>query len=372
MTVLYLPSWYPNPKSPYDGNFIQNHAVAASQYCQIAVLFCTSLADLEDDFRVDIQEQKNLKEIRVYFPYHSSPYVRFYRKLRAYLRGFKEVGHYDLIHTHVFFFAGFFGAILGILKWKKVIHTEHSSYFHELNFWKKNLFILWKGLFAYFTPVSTDLQQTLSSYYVRSSKIQVVPNAIDVHHFIPKKNAKQKKMHFLHISKYDDERKNLTGILTVFERLSETYDNFFLEIGGDGDKIWLKNVVDSYIIPSDQISMSGVYSYDELPAVFSNADAFILFSNFENFGLVLAESILCGTPVIATAVGGVSDIVREQNGILVEKKNETQLYQAIEKFLKEETHFSTLSVRNTLVDYVSYEQVGRSLFDIYSRILNNH
>jgi glycosyltransferase involved in cell wall biosynthesis len=201
--------------------------------------------------------------------------------------------------------------------------------------------------------------------------LTVVPNAIDIHHFSIKNTPKQKKFHILHISKFDDERKNVRGILSVFEKICEVYDNVFLEIGGDGDVDWLKDAIDSYIIPSDQITISGVYDYNNFPPVFSNADVFVLFSHFENFGLVLAESILCGTPVISTNVGGVSDIINEKNGVLIEPANEDELYKAMEAFINLQITFDSQQVRNTILDYVSYESVGKAYDEIYKKFLHS-
>ena len=53
---------------------------------------------------------------------------------------------------------------------------------------------------------------------------------------------------------------------------------------------------------------------------------------FEGFGLSIAESIIVGTPVIATRVGGVPEFFNKNYGRLIDPKNPTKLKLAIEDF----------------------------------------
>ncbi|MCB4234228.1 glycosyltransferase family 4 protein [Kaistella anthropi] len=61
------------------------------------------------------------------------------------------------------------------------------------------------------------------------------------------------------------------------------------------------------------------------------SDCFVLFSDYENFPCVLLESLSTGTPVIATKVGGIPEVVNEKNGILISNSKD-ELYEAMKKF----------------------------------------
>ena len=54
--------------------------------------------------------------------------------------------------------------------------------------------------------------------------------------------------------------------------------------------------------------------------------------DFEGFGLSIAESIIVGTPIIASKVGGVPEFFKSQYGRLIKPKNYTELKKAIENF----------------------------------------
>ena len=62
----------------------------------------------------------------------------------------------------------------------------------------------------------------------------------------------------------------------------------------------------------------GAVAHEELPTYYSAADVSVMPSSYESFGLVAVESLACGTPVVATRVGGLTSIVRDgETGLLV-------------------------------------------------------
>ena len=63
-----------------------------------------------------------------------------------------------------------------------------------------------------------------------------------------------------------------------------------------------------------QVHWRGVAPREELPAIYSAADAFVFPSHSETFGLVMLEAIACGTPVAAFPVAGPLDVVADSDG----------------------------------------------------------
>lgn len=62
----------------------------------------------------------------------------------------------------------------------------------------------------------------------------------------------------------------------------------------------------------------GAVAHEELPTYYSAADVSVMPSSYESFGLVAVESLACGTPVVATRVGGLTSIVHDgETGLLV-------------------------------------------------------
>jgi glycosyltransferase involved in cell wall biosynthesis len=87
---------------------------------------------------------------------------------------------------------------------------------------------------------------------------------------------------------------------------------------------------------SDRVRFLGALPRDEVLRLFRGADASLLSSTWENFPHTVVESLAVGTPVIATAVGGVPEVVRDgENGLLVPPGDATALASAIERFYGE-------------------------------------
>jgi D-inositol-3-phosphate glycosyltransferase len=72
----------------------------------------------------------------------------------------------------------------------------------------------------------------------------------------------------------------------------------------------------------------------ELPFYYSAADVCVVPSYYESFGLVTLESLACGTPVVATAVGSAASVIRQgKTGYIVPDNNPDLLADSIEKAL---------------------------------------
>ena len=71
--------------------------------------------------------------------------------------------------------------------------------------------------------------------------------------------------------------------------------------------------------------------------LFRAADASILSSSWENFPHTVVEALAVGTPVLATATGGVAEVVRDgENGLLVPSGDAAALADAVRRFFADE------------------------------------
>ena len=92
------------------------------------------------------------------------------------------------------------------------------------------------------------------------------------------------------------------------------------------------------------VEFLGARPQSELPELYANCDAFVLPSVREGMGLVLAEALLCGAPVIATASGGVTDIVRDgETGLLFPERDANALADALERYARDAQYAARLA-----------------------------
>jgi glycosyltransferase involved in cell wall biosynthesis len=81
---------------------------------------------------------------------------------------------------------------------------------------------------------------------------------------------------------------------------------------------------------ADRVTFAGMLSQTELAAQMARARVLVLPSASEGLGRVLVEALLCGTPVIGTRVGGIPDVVRDnENGLLIPPNDADALADAL-------------------------------------------
>ena len=89
-----------------------------------------------------------------------------------------------------------------------------------------------------------------------------------------------------------------------------------------------------------------------------------MFSNYESFGLVLAECIAHGKPVITSICGGITNNISDKFGYTVKPKDEVALTSAILKLSKNPWLIFGKEIKDFLSDY-SLEKVAQKLDQIY-------
>jgi glycosyltransferase involved in cell wall biosynthesis len=81
-----------------------------------------------------------------------------------------------------------------------------------------------------------------------------------------------------------------------------------LWIIGEGDESWLRRVAEDNGV-SDRVRFVGYVDQKQLAEYYGAADAFVLASSHEGMANVMLETIACGTPIVATDVGGAAEVV---------------------------------------------------------------
>jgi glycosyltransferase involved in cell wall biosynthesis len=364
-----LSSWYPNKKDPLDGNFVQNHARAVATLLPVTALFATSLKNLAATYSVESTVQNQLTEIRVYFQWHPWKFIRFIRTLNAYFLGLKKVAPYDIIHANIFFNAGILAVILGTWKQKPVVLSEHSSWFNTIErmpFFKGLIFNFFQKQISYFMPVSQNLGNKLAFLGVEANKIIPVSNVVDTNIFCFNFHPINKKKIFLHVSNFKEHHKNINGILQTITRLDKSGFDFIFRFVGDGDLKTLIKKSEVLNISHSKLEFYSTTTGRDLASFYQEADSFVLFSRYETQGLVLLESLCCGTPIIATRVGGIAEII-DKNGFLIESEDEIALFEAMRSFIDNKQTFSKQEIASNAQKLYNIQAIGSKLMAIYQK-----
>jgi glycosyltransferase involved in cell wall biosynthesis len=130
-----------------------------------------------------------------------------------------------------------------------------------------------------------------------NDKIMIVPNGIDVES-IQMKSSWKRTGNILFLSRVHPKK----GINYLIEALAQLGGDYYCIIAGEGDTSYieeLKRLAGKLGVAERVCFIGGVYG-DEKWNWFRRADVFVLPTHSENFGIVVAEALACGTPVITT------------------------------------------------------------------------
>ena len=153
------------------------------------------------------------------------------------------------------------------------------------------------------------------------------------------------------------KRKNV-GALLEAKKIAKS--DYYLVIVGDGplSKKLRKKVEDENI---PDVIFTG--SRTDVENIIPNCDFLVLPSFSESFGLVLIEALACGQPVIGSDVGGISEIINEDVGLLVNPNDISLISNSIDRLVDDEELRAKLSAnaRNRAKDFsqvtIPYDEV---------------
>ena len=222
----------------------------------------------------------------------------------------------DVIHTHRYIMlyaipAAIFGGI------KKRIHTLHSIATKEnTKFLRKINKLFFKKFGVIPVALSEMIKNTIiDEYKIPADKVPVDYNGIDLSKCIVKNTyVINKNFKIIHIGRFQDV-KNHSGLIDAFKLFHDKHNDSELILIGDGER---KQIIEDYVKKIGLIEC--VKFLGRQPEVFNflhNADVFTLTSFYEGIPMTLIEAMGTGLPIVATAVGGIPDMLDERSALLV-------------------------------------------------------
>ena len=382
--VLWLPSWYPNKLSPFDGDFIQRHAKAAALYNDIAIIKLVGDANgtITTDIKVEVEKTGRLTEHIIYFKKTTSwpgklvaanKWIRIYKKAIA--NHIRQNGKPSLVHVHVAMKAGMLALWIKTKYQVPFIVSEHWTIFQPASsekFTEKNFFFKYltrkiiKRSLALLT-VSDDLGMKIQKLVFPKPHV-MVPNVADENLFYFKPGNLNDFV-FLHVSNMNYQ-KNAAAIIENFAVVHNEFANIKLVLVGPASSS-VKQVAERTGLIDRSIFFRGEVTYQKVAEEFHRANALILFSRFENQPCVIIEALCSGVPVISTPVGGIPEIIDDTNGVFANAGVKGSLAEAMRQMMKNYSSFDRKKISESGRSRFSYSVVGKMISDIYHSALQN-
>ena len=384
LKILSICSWYPNDFNSTLGNFVKKHAEAISRYNDVVCLAVfSSLVD--SDIRLTKAQGESFSEIIVYYPKTQTKFrlwnliKNYFTHRKAFKKGYKAaqtiIGKPDLIHLNITYPLGIWALYLKLTQKIPYVVTENATGLHvgTDHSYTKTILFLCKIILkraSILLPVSADLKSYMKKLSPNSN-FALISNVVDETIFNFRENSSiiQKKS-FIHISTCLDVHKNIRGMLSTISNIAKYRQDFDLKIVSDGDVQYAKDLVLDYGL-EEIITFYPTMTTSQIAGMIEESSALLLFSNYENFPCVIAETLMMGKPVISTDVNGIPEHVHAFNGILVSKGDELELEKAICMFLEDELIFSPKDIHSYAFNHFSYQEVGRQFDDQYRIVLKS-
>jgi len=383
MKTLLIACWYPTRKNPNFGVFIKEHARAiqssGNEIVVLAIVIHRSkkIFSIRSSDRFDENQIRTVKvEISTLFRdivYHAIPF-QYWLVKRAFYKKISPNYTPDIIHSNVIFPAGIIGDWLSSHLKKPHVITEHWT--RVRNFSKMPVLSRW-GKQAYdnaakILPVSTYLQQEImDAFDLDKSKFTVVGNVIDSEQFAFKEKQKHPaKIRLCSIAtwaKLKNPAKQPELLIKAIAAL-QTELNIKIELTmiGGGNKIeelktlcYNKNV---------NAIFTGYQPKEEIAKKLEETDFFVHPTLIETFGVVVAEALCTGTPVICSNITALRELVSDSNGILCEN-TVSDWTQALRTALHK--NFDRQKIADDIKARYSKETIGLQIDAVYKEIIQS-
>ena len=233
-----------------------------------------------------------------------------------------------------------------------------------------------------FLVLSRAFGQVLhENFKIPWDKINVVPGGVDVERFKPTSNSEEAReklgwprdKFILFTPRRIVNRMGLDKLIDAVEQLSPKYPEIWVAIAGKG---YLREELEQRVKAKgleDSIKFLGFLPDEDLPTAYEAANLTIIPSQaLEGFGLILLESLSCGTPVTCTPVGGMPEVIQAFTPELIMENTETQaIANTLEAILSgKQTLPSSDECRQYVLDHFDWRNISQKVREVLLRPIN--
>ena len=278
----------------------------------------------------------------------------------------------QLLHAHWWLPGGLVGALVSLITRVPLVITTHGTDVEILRRtrWAKPLARFVFARARAITCGSTYMREQLLALGVAdAAQVSVIPMPVSAEFGIQNSEPRIQNSQVLTVARLT-KQKSIDTLIDALAILRERGSDARLKIIGDGPE---RSVLERHACDlrlQGRVEFVGALPQKDLPSQYAVCAIFVLPSVREGMGLVLAEALLCGAPVIAVNSGGVTDIVRDgETGLLFPERDARALADAIEKLLNDRALAVRLATNGAtwVRERFTRERVAAQFSGIYSR-----
>jgi len=384
MKVLIIPTWYITPERPDCGNYFRDQALALHRsgvqtgvvYVDIGRSALGAKLRRFDLFKTRVYVDQGIPTVRMNglgLSFRFEAFQLFYARLVAYCfhQYVRQFGLPDIIHAHGYP-AAFATSRIKQRYGVPIVYTEHLSLMKDQKYPLAHNTLIYNALKSAdtVTAVSSAMAEWMPKKITQ--QIRIVPNLVNTKVFYRKTQPGSKVFCFLYVGDLIPI-KSPDLILKAFAELVKIHPNapLKLDLIGKGHLAPdLEKLAKSLGIQA-QVQFWGLLQPEQVAVQMQSRQCLVLASSLETFGVVLAEALVCGVPIIATDCGGPADLATPENGFLVQVNDVVELAAAMLRMYEQYEQFDSQGISEAAIARYGHEAVAAQWKDLYAELIRH-
>jgi glycosyltransferase involved in cell wall biosynthesis len=365
MKVLIIPENFPTEENPVAGIFIIDYIQSYQYFAEVAVF------NSNPWYRGQYRNVQGVKQYDLHlfsskwrFPFNILSYAWWEKQS---LRFTKRMPKPDLIHLHGTAQRGKWALKLARYWDTPLVITEHTGPWSAISSRPAVLRRVKSVMESadLVMPVSYHLQKEIFESGIRPRKTCVLGNPVDTDFFKLRNQPVQASKRILFLGRLDPFKGGLRT-LKAFNEIKEDFPQYQLMIAGDGvEAEQIKSFIEENDLNKRVQFLQKMLSRNEMLELFHRSSFLVFPSEFESFGLVGAEAMSAGLPVLLTDRTGPRDYGNDKNSVATSPfKIEEGLKRMIEKI----DTFHPEEIRDSITNSYSRQRFCSRLRDELQRI----
>ncbi|MBT1280186.1 glycogen synthase [Thermoanaerobacter sp. CM-CNRG TB177] len=228
--------------------------------------------------------------------------------------------------------------------------------------------------------VSQGSKEDILKYYnIPEEKAEVIYNGIDLNQYqktdrnIARKKYGIEGKYILFVGRIS-RQKGITYLIDAVKYLPKDIKVVLCASSPDTQEV-LEEVEQKVKLYDNIIWINKMVEKEEIIELYSNAEVFVCPSIYEPFGIINLEAMACKTPVVASATGGIKEVVvHEETGFLVEPGNSEELAKYINILLNNKDLAIKFGEngRKRVEEMFSWESIARKTYEMYKGVIEKY
>lgn len=184
---------------------------------------------------------------------------------------------------------------------------ENGAYLRNNGSLKRKIYEKIAAEASVILPVSERLKEAMQTCGIQNARWEKIHNVVD-DFFFEKEESRESKVEsrktLLHVSCFDEAAKNVKGLLRAAKMLLVKRQDWQLVLVGTGaDYKEVRAYAEMLVFPEGTLRWTGELTPREVAEEMHKADALVLSSRYETYGIILAEALAANLPILSTPVG---------------------------------------------------------------------